>query len=163
MGIVLRLFCSSCGIEDKVMFTLSPRRKHILDFVTNFTLERGYAPSVKDLALSVTPSLNTIGVYAITDGNKKALYIGKCTGITSTLTKRFNYGYGSIQPRNCYERGQSTNCRINKLVLEAVKNGERLSLFFHKYKNSHNATDLEAKIISRIGKPPWNIQEPFLL
>jgi len=112
--------------------------------------------------IRVTPSLNTIGVYAITDGNKKALYIGKCTGITSTLAKRFNYGYGSIQPRNCYERGQSTNCWINRLVLEAVKNGERLSLFFPKCKNSQNTTDLEARIISRIGKPRGTFKSHFL-
>ncbi len=113
--------------------------------------------------IQVIPFLDTVGVYAITEGNKKVLYIGKCTGTTSTLAKRFNYGYGSIQPRNCYKRGQSTNCRINRLVLESVKNGEGLSLFFHKCKDSQDATGLETRIISIMDKPPWNIQEPFPL
>ena len=50
MGIVLHLFYSTYVIEDKGMVTLSLRRKQILDFITNFILERGYAPSVRDLA-----------------------------------------------------------------------------------------------------------------
>ena len=102
-----------------------------------------------------------IGVYCIVDENKQPLYIGKCTGASSTLLKRFNQGYGSIQPRNCYKDGQSTNCRINRLVLEAIKQGKRLSVFFHQTTTGQQATDLEATLIRRVGKPTWNINEPW--
>ena len=42
------------------------------------------------------------------------IYIGE----TKNLRKRFNTGYGNISPRNCYLGGQSTNCKMNKVVLE---------------------------------------------
>ena len=105
----------------------------------------------------INPDIDGLGVYCIADGNNKPLYIGKCTGATSTLLKRFNQGYGSIQPRNCYKGGQSTNCRINQLVLDAVKKGKKLLLFFHKTKNGQEATKLEADLIKLL-KPPWDIK-----
>ena len=55
--------------------------------------------------------LDSLGVYAIVEESERALYIGKCSGRTSTFGKRFNTGYGTIHPRNCYKGGQSTNCR----------------------------------------------------
>ncbi|MEL7569353.1 MAG: GIY-YIG nuclease family protein [Eubacteriaceae bacterium] len=67
------------------------------------------------------------GVYAIyVDEN--LVYIGQCVD----FAKRFNAGYGSISPRNCYEHGQSTNCKINKLILESAKNNKIISLYFYK-------------------------------
>ena len=29
---------------------------------------------------------------------------------------RYNNGYGRISPRNCFQGGQSTNCRVNNLI-----------------------------------------------
>jgi len=117
--------------------------------------------------IRTVPSFDTLGVYVILgqfEGkNEEIQYVGKCTGRTSTLSKRFNYGYGSIQPRNCFRNGQSTNCRINKLILDSVRSGKKLSLFFHQTKDGQAATNLEAKIISIIGKPPWNTQEPIFV
>lgn len=55
------------------------------------------------------------GVYAFFIDNELK-YIGQAID----LAKRFNMGYGNISPRNCYVGGQSTNCKMNKLVLEAV-------------------------------------------
>jgi hypothetical protein len=106
-------------------------------------------------------SWEVLGAYAITDESDKVLYLGKCTGRTSTLAKRFNNGYGSIQPRNCYKGGQSTNCRINHLVLGKNKSGNKLRLFFHETNNGQEAGDLEGNLIRQIGKPPWNINEPW--
>ena len=40
------------------------------------------------------------------------IYIGETAG----LRQRFNMGYGNISPRNCYVGGQSTNCKMNKIV-----------------------------------------------
>ena len=105
-------------------------------------------------------ALHAIGVYAILSDSNTVLYIGKCTGHTSTLGKRFDYGYGAIQPRNCYQGGQSTNCRINNLVLNEVKRGKRLSVFFHKTLAGSEASALEATLIRQMCKPPWNIQKP---
>lgn len=77
-------------------------------------------------------TLDSLGVYAIVQNPSNVFYIGKCTGATSTLGKRFNSGYGAIHPRNCYQGGQSTNCRINHLILEATKQGELLTVVFHR-------------------------------
>lgn len=62
-----------------------------------------------------------IGVYVIKVGDQ-IKYVGEC----EDLGKRFNMGYGVISPRNCYKGGQSTNCRINNLILQMFKN--RLSI-----------------------------------
>src|SRR5438876_992068 len=52
-------------------------------------------------------SLSGAGVYIITlDG--RPVYVGECRH----LAQRFNMGYGTIQPKNCYVGGQSTNCRV---------------------------------------------------
>ena len=56
------------------------------------------------------------GTYILTV-NKIPYYVGECVN----LYKRFNSGYGNISPRNCYEGGQQTNCRINKSILKALK------------------------------------------
>jgi hypothetical protein len=55
-------------------------------------------------------------VYLISVG-ERAIYVGECRH----LAQRFNMGYGTIQPRNCYERGQQTNCRINMLIFEEAR------------------------------------------
>ena len=65
------------------------------------------------------------GVYALIVKNK-VRYIGECT----TLSSRFNMGYGNISPRNCFVGGQETNCRINNLVLQQIKAGSNVSLWF---------------------------------
>lgn len=40
-------------------------------------------------------------------------------------------GYSSISPRNCYVGGQSTNCKMNKMVLSLFEQGKRVSLYFN--------------------------------
>jgi len=73
---------------------------------------------------------NTSGVYTIlVDGVAK--YIGQCLNLSS----RFNMGYGNISPRNCFVGGQETNCRINNLILNTVKSGQEVSLWFMKTEN----------------------------
>jgi hypothetical protein len=67
-----------------------------------------------------------VGVYAlVVEGSVR--YIGGCVD----LGKRFNSGYGTISPRNCYKGGQMTNCKINHRVLEVLKAGDRVALYFH--------------------------------
>ena len=66
------------------------------------------------------------GVYLwVVDG--QIIYIGETAG----LQKRFNMGYGNISPRNCYIGGQSTNCKMNKVVFGYYERGKTVSLYFH--------------------------------
>ena len=67
------------------------------------------------------------GVYLwVVDG--QIIYIGETAG----LQKRFNMGYGNISPRNCYSRGQSTNCKMNKVVFGNYERGKTVSLYFYQ-------------------------------
>jgi len=91
------------------------------------------------------------GVYILTR-NGVPVYAGKC----DDLAVRFNMGYGQISPRNCYQGGQETNCRINAEILRAVQSGARIELFFH---STSNSAEIEAAVISRL-QTPWNRQIP---
>lgn len=72
---------------------------------------------------------NYAGVYLwIVD--KEIIYIGE----TEDLNRRFNMGYGNISPRNCYKGGQSTNCKMNKLVLDLFEQGKIINLYFYETK-----------------------------
>ncbi|MBN1274249.1 MAG: GIY-YIG nuclease family protein [Candidatus Aminicenantes bacterium] len=88
------------------------------------------------------------GVYLLVKDNIP-IYVGEC----EDLTRRYNIGYGLISPRSCYEGGQQTNCRINNLILEAKKKGERMDLFFVE---SENRFALEDKWIYEF-RPNWNL------
>jgi hypothetical protein len=87
------------------------------------------------------------GVYLIQiDGAIK--YVGEC----EDLTNRFNMGYGNISPRNCFEGGQPTNCRINNEILKMSKRNVNIELFFHE---TPNRFEVESKLISSYS-PEWN-------
>lgn len=67
------------------------------------------------------------GVYLwVVDGD--IIYIGE----TENLKKRFNNGYGRIYTYNCYSGGRSTNCKMNKVVLELAKAGKYVKLYFYQ-------------------------------
>ncbi|WP_062584619.1 hypothetical protein [Rhizobium sp. Leaf311] len=67
------------------------------------------------------------GVYAIMAGDE-IRYIGE----TNNLSRRYNMGYGTISPKNCYKGGQETNVRMNNLIYQSALAGEVLSLWFHQ-------------------------------
>jgi hypothetical protein len=92
---------------------------------------------------------NHSGVYALIIG-KKVKYIGEC----QNLRNRFNQGYGNISPRNCYEGGQQTNCHINNEIKNAIKNGNRVLLYFCVCCNDRE--EIERKLIIN-KKPCWNL------
>lgn len=69
------------------------------------------------------------GVYALYIDDE-LVYIGK----TDNFAQRFNLGYGRIFPRNCFLGGQVTNCKINKVVLNAVKKSQIIELYFYATK-----------------------------
>ncbi len=87
------------------------------------------------------------GVYLLNVGGK-AMYIGEC----AHLANRYNDGYGSISPRNCYQGGQPTHCRINHLIYTTIKAGHPIELWFLKTPNRQAiATELIKSLRS-----PWN-------
>ncbi len=87
------------------------------------------------------------GVYALTAG-ETLKYIGECADFSA----RFNMGYGNISPKNCYEGGQQTNCRLNNLIYMAASNGEVVDLWFY---STADYKRVELELRQRFG-PLWN-------
>jgi hypothetical protein len=98
------------------------------------------------MALPAAPAAP--GVYMIfVDGDIR--YVGE----GRDLAERFgSMGYGQIHPRNCHHDGQSTNCKLNALVLREAKEGRSVEVWF---RFSTERKLLEAKLISEL-TPPWN-------
>lgn len=95
----------------------------------------------------ISVPMGLVGVYTlIVDG--AVYYVGECVD----LGKRFNMGYGNISPRNCYEGGQMTNCRINQHILNVSKVGGRVNLYFHP---TAQRKAVEDQLIAHYS-PPWN-------
>ncbi len=87
------------------------------------------------------------GVYALFD-TQGLLYVGQ----TINLSQRFNSGYGNISKRNCYADGQSTNCKINSMILRKYLSGERVFLYFCE---SRNHESIEQELLETL-RPPFN-------
>jgi hypothetical protein len=97
---------------------------------------------------SIHPKWSSVsGVYAFFADGKLA-YIGQCLD----FAKRINQGYGSISPRNCYRGGQPTNCKINKMVLNACRQGGEVKLYFFK---TYDFDRVERELIRELN-PPYN-------
>jgi hypothetical protein len=90
-------------------------------------------------------------VYAVVSGSEIARYIGRARD--SMRSRWGRRGYAVIDPRNCYIGGQSTNCRINALIRDALERDDSLSLWFH---HTADPNDLERQIICDV-RPLWNI------
>lgn len=73
---------------------------------------------------------NPSGVYALVCKDK-IIYIGE----TKKIKTRFNNGYGTISPRNCYKGGQRTNCRINNRIYEMSIYHQKIKLYFYECAN----------------------------
>jgi len=76
------------------------------------------------------------------------MYIGE----TVDLYKRFNTGYGNISPKNCYQGGQPTNCKINNLILNKYLNNEITSVYFV---HTSDYKRIEKSVLSKV-KPYYN-------
>ncbi|MDF2557687.1 MAG: Excinuclease subunit domain protein [Bacillales bacterium] len=79
---------------------------------------------------SIHPKWDSVsGVYAYFFNNE-LVYIGQCLN----FLQRFNNGYGNISPRSCVSNqnsaGQSTNCKMNKAVLNQYLSGDQVFLYF---------------------------------
>lgn len=102
---------------------------------------------------SIARGIAVPGVYLLTLAGQP-VYVGKCRD----LAKRFGpQGYGTIQPKNCFVGGQSTNCKINNLILQHAKQRQQLELWFHA---TGEAGPVERDLIVKI-RPAWNTQVPW--
>lgn len=90
------------------------------------------------------------GVYVLTVEGR-VVYIGECEHLSERFGQR---GYGAIQPRNCFVGGQSTNCKINKLLLQHALQRHVIELWFHPTADRKSE---EALLIGQL-KPEWNAQ-----
>ena len=89
------------------------------------------------------------GVYAILIGSDLK-YVGMCDDLYERFGSR---GYGHISPRNCFEKGQPTNCRINNCILQRAQRGERVELWFY---STEDRRTVESFLIGSLD-PPWNL------
>ena len=88
------------------------------------------------------------GVYIITV-NDSIRYVGEC----DDFLKRYGMGYGTISPRNCFEGGQSTNCRINSAILNSIKSNCIVRLYFLE---TNDRFLVEHNLITKLN-PSWNM------
>lgn len=90
------------------------------------------------------------GVYAVTVAGA-VVYVG----ISVDIRQRWSpMGYGRISPRNCFEGGQSTNCKVNHAILLESRAGRAIELWIHE---TGQPRPLEAQLIRDLD-PPWNAQ-----
>lgn len=90
------------------------------------------------------------GVYAVTVAGA-VVYVG----ISVDIRQRWGpMGYGRISPRNCFEGGQSTNCKVNHAILLESRAGRAIELWIHE---TAEPRPLEARLIRDLD-PPWNAQ-----
>ena len=90
------------------------------------------------------------GVY-LWEVNNNIIYIGE----SINLYKRFNNGYGNISPRNCFIGGQSTNCKMNKIVKYFYENNLNIKIY---YLQTNDYQFIEKELIQKL-KPICNIND----
>jgi len=90
------------------------------------------------------------GVYAVVSANGGLRYIGRAR---DSVKKRWGpTGYAVIHPRNCFQGGQNTNCRLNRLITDQLEQDTYLSLWVHL---TPDPTRVESMLIAGL-QPPWN-------
>lgn len=87
------------------------------------------------------------GIYAFMVEDKP-VYIGQTVNLGSLI----NNGIGRISPSACYIKGQSTNCRINSLILDEISNNKIVKLVFYE---TDETSLFKSNLINKY-KPNWN-------
>lgn len=93
------------------------------------------------------PRIKECGVYCLIEG-KEVVYVGE----TMDLSQRFNSGYGFISSRNCFEVGQTVNCKINSLIFKSCGEKKELKLYFMKTPQRRSMK----KNLMEVLTPKWN-------
>ena len=96
---------------------------------------------------------DTSGIYAVTLNREPVpVYVGIAK---ESLKQRWGpQGYSRISPANCYVGGQSTNCKVNQAILQAVRQKQAVDLWIHEMEKPRT---LERRLICKLG-PLWNNQ-----
>lgn len=116
-------FCTLTLLPDKAGdIYVKPQRRYnnvkhyaYLDNVDNDTVFCRFKPNLPQAK----------GVY-LWVSNYEIIYIGESVNMKS----RFNDGYGNISPRNCFEGGQSTNVKMNRVVLSYFQNNQPIDIYY---------------------------------
>ena len=92
------------------------------------------------------------GLYVLTIDDE-AVYAGECVD----LQKRWGpNGYGGISPRNCFQGGQPTNCRVNAAILQSANQGRKLQLWFYPMDSGTEVRRAAETRLIRALQPSWN-------
>jgi len=104
--------------------------------------------------ITIKPNLpQTEYLYLMKDDKGTILYIGQ----TENLRKRFRTDYRHISPRNCFVRGQSTNCKVNANILKHYNQGRRVYLYGLDMTGIPSGDrKREEKSLINAKSPPWN-------
>ena len=147
LNIKFEKFCTLSVIQDKNgSFFYSPQLRY------NNKNNHPYLAGIdeKTLFCKFKPNLPIIkGVYLWVI-NGEIVYIGE--GVN--LRDRFNNGYGNISPRNCFKGGQSTNVKMNRIVLWHYENNQHIDIYLCET-SEHKR--IEFMLLKRI-KTKYNIQ-----
>lgn len=106
----------------------------------------GWGPFCR-FSVDTSEYVESEGVYIFTSG-----YQIKYVGETVDVHNRIQPGYGNISPKNCFEGGQQTNCRINHLIFETIRNRGQVSLWVEETQDRKRR---ETELIEKCD-PPWN-------
>ncbi len=98
--------------------------------------------------LQLTPLPLVQGVYAVVADRNEILYLGQSA---DTIRNRWQMGYGSIQPRNCFQNGQSTNCRLNNLICSAILADKNLNCMYLLPPTMKESKRISSQGCSRVG------------
>ena len=110
--------------------------------------------------LRMPPLPNEAGIY-LWEQDGEVVYVGQTR---QPLRARLGpQGYARITDYNTYAQssgkggGQQTNCRINALANQALRDGHTLAIW-HRTMSAEDARREEARWMERFGRPTWNLR-----
>ncbi len=132
-----------CDLNGKII-SYSPQERY--NNKKQLPLNKNGEGSFCKFKLAIEP---ISGVYLWVADNQ-IIYIGEA----SNLSKRFNMGYGNISPKNCFKNGQSTNCKMNKIVKEYYEKNILIEIYAYYTKEYKK---IEKELIIKYS-PKFNVK-----
>lgn len=93
------------------------------------------------------------GVYVVASDDKP-LYVGECKNLESVWGS-----YGRITPSAVRKGGNQTYCRINSRILNEVKHGREIALWFRSITDDGRRRECKAELVNNLN-PPENRTSP---
>lgn len=102
--------------------------------------------------LRLPPLPAVAGAYVLSV-DAAPVYVGICADLRERWGPR---GYAIISPKNCFEGGQSTNCKVNAAILRSVREGHRVDLHVTSVDTGKEGRRaIEVELIAALAAP-WN-------